>query len=299
MISRFEFFITETFHSLRRHPAMAFAASVCVAAAMFVAGMVGLALLNADFAVRKTMERVDMVVFFQPETPRKEAWAAFKQIKEMDGVLLATFVPREKSPFWLDMRQKHPELVKDLARNPLPDVVKVQPTDVSAIAGLAEEIRGWSEVEKVNEPKEETTALETMRQGVNRIGLISGLVLALLSLIIIHHTIELTLYARRKEIHIMSLVGATPITVALPFLAEGIIYGLLGSAAALGTLIACYDMLKNFVQHQYNVPLFYDQQIFTRGATAIAVAGMALGLVGSLASVIKYLRRPRSKMTNA
>ena len=299
MISRFEFFITETFLSLRRHPAMAFAASVCIAAAMFMVGTVGLVLRNADFAVRKTMEKVDFIAYFHPETTRQEAWADYKRIQLMEGVSYATFIPKDKSPFWQEMVQKNPELVKDLAHNPLPDSVTVHPTDVSAIPALAEQVRGLAEVDKVNEPKEVSHALETMLQGVNRIGFIAGIVLALLSLIIIHHTIELTLYARRKEIHIMSLVGATPITVALPFLAEGIIYGLLGSAAAIGALLICYRMLGDFVQQQYDKQLFSDPLVLTHGAVGIGIAGMALGLVGSLASVIKYLRRPSSRTTNA
>jgi len=299
MISQLEFFATETFISLRRHPAMAFAASICVASALFVAGFVGLALLNTGFAVNTALNRVRFNVYFSPESNRQEAWSAYKRITKLDGVASATFIPKEKSPFWLEMRKEHPELVRDLGHNPLPDCVVIKATDVSMIPSLDEELKGWSEIHEVQVPKEVTGNLESMRAAVNRIGLIVGIVLAALSLTIIHHTIELTLYARRKEIHIMSLVGATPITVATPFLLEGILYGLMGGGVAIGGLYLLYRMLIDYVNTLYKIQLYYDQTIFTHGMVAMLVAGAGLGLFGSLASILKYLHRPRSKMTNA
>jgi cell division transport system permease protein len=126
-----------------------------------------------------------------------------------------------------------------------------------------------------------------------------GGILLLLSLVIIHHTIELTLYARRKEIHIMSLVGASPTTVALPFLLEGVIYGIFGGGMAFGFLTLLYNFFVVLMKNEYNAHMLQDPQLLTRGTAAILIAGVGLGVIGSTASIVKYLRRPRSRVTNA
>jgi cell division transport system permease protein len=135
--------------------------------------------------------------------------------------------------------------------------------------------------------------------GVSRIGAIAGIILAILSLVIIHHTIELTLYARRREIFIMSLVGATPATIAMPFVLEGIVYGLVGAGVALGCVYALYGYVADNLLRTINAHLLAGSAVLYQGLAILLAGGLALGLFGSLVSVIKYLNRPRSKVTNA
>lgn len=297
MLSRIEFLISETFISLRRHPAMAFAAVICIAASLFVSGIVGLVILNADHTVDNALGRVRFKVFFQTETSRQEAWVAYKDIAEMPGVATAEFVAKEKA--WDALKKKDHELAALVQRNPYPDSVTVKPVDVNALPALKKEISSWPEVHSVRSDTKVSRFLETARVAVNHGGAIVGVILAILSLVIIHHTIELTLYARRKEIFIMSLVGATPDTVAMPFLLEGIVYGLLGGGIAAGTLFVLYRFTVMYTSQTYHTHLLTGSIELTHGVYALLIAGAVLGLLGSVVSVVKYLHRPRSKTTNA
>lgn len=297
MFSRIEFLITETFLSLRRHPGMAFAAVACVAAALFVSGIVGLVVLFADNLVNQTMDRVRMAVYFTPETTREESLTAYGQIQQVPGVKAAEFISKEEA--WKQLARDKPDFARLIGHNPYPDKVVIQLVDVSNAQTIAEGIQGWAGVSKVVQANEVTGFLEKCRDGIKRFGPMIGILLALISLVIIHHTIELTLYARRKEIFIMSLVGATPSTVALPFLLEGMLYGLIGGVISLGALVLFYDFVAMWVRTNFNAHLAADPLLSHNGIPALLVAGMALGLLGSIASVTKYLHRPRSKMTNA
>jgi len=296
MLSRIEFLVTETFISLRRHPAMASAAIICVAAALFVSGIVGLAILNANDMVTTGLSRVRFVIFFHTDTKRDEAQDAADRIAHMPGVASVEFVTKEDG--WKKMLEKDPDLEKFIT-NPLPDSVVVKAADVATIPSLETEIKKMSEVDTHSDAPEISTFLLSAGRGVRGFGTILGIVLGLISLVIIHHTIDLTLYARRKEIQIMSLVGATPATVAMPFLLEGIVYGLIGGVIAIGGLYLLYQYMTASVMQQFGFPLLALSSIFNSGVLTILGVGAALGLFGSLASVLKYLNRPRSKVTNA
>ena len=276
---------------------MAFAAITCVAAALFVAGLVGLGILNARFAVHTAIDQVRFDVFFHPETTRDEARAAYRRIETLPDVASAEFVTREEG--WRRELKKAPDLAGLIGKNPLPDKVVVKPTNLRAIPELARQLEKWPEVEIVKHVPKVSDVLENFNSGVNNVGTIVGIILAVLSLVIIHHTIELTLYARRREIFIMSLVGATPTTIAMPFLLEGMVYGLIGAAVATGSIVVLYQYLSNSMLQTYNTRLFSESSMMWHGVVILLAGGVILGLFGSLMSVLKYLNSPRSKTTNA
>lgn len=292
MLSRLEFFITETFISMRRHPAMAFAASVCIAATLFVAGLIGLIVLNVNYATDKTLSQVRFHVYYHTEVKRGEAWASFRRIQRLPGVASAEFIPKEIP--WAAQQDMH----SFLPGNPYPDHVIVQATSLEEIEPLKNEIRTWEEVHKVQTP-EFIPTLINLTHAITKSGVIVGIILLALSLVIIHHTIELTLYARRREMFIMSLVGATPGTIALPFLLEGIVYGLLGAGVSLGVLLPLYQVAIKQMSANFQFSLANGGPAMTAGILTVVIAGAALGFIGSVISVLKYLRSPRSRLTNA
>ncbi|MHB0938388.1 MAG: cell division protein FtsX [Armatimonadota bacterium] len=298
-MSRFIFFITETVTSFRRHPTMAFAAITCVAAALFAVGLVGLSMLNIHHAVKSAEGKVRFKVFYRKDATRDEALRTNERIQLLSNVESVEFVSKETA--WAQMTEGRGmnDLPMLIEKNPLPDGSVVKPRDIRNIPALVAVIEKWPGVEKVRYVEQVSTALENISAGLGRVGLIAGIILAVLSLVIIHHTIELTLYARRREIFIMSLVGATPATIAMPFLLEGIAYGLVGAGVALGFVSALYKYVSNSLLQSFNAHLLDDPAVLTQGVIALLIGGLVLGLFGSLVSVIKFLNRPRSKVTNA
>ena len=298
MISRLEFFISETIMSIRRHPAMAFAAAICVAAALFVAGMVGLVVINASSAVDNAINRVRFSVYCKTTLKDDEVQKLLQYIRSMSKVESAVLVTKAEA--WDKEMKEHPDWKVSLGDdNPYPDRIDVKPKLLTQMPALEKEMKGWPQVSSVGNDSELENVLVKARDFVSRIGLIIGFILVILSLVIIHHTIELTLYARRKEINIMSLVGATPTTVAMPFLLEGMIYGLLGALIALGMLSPMYGFLVKTVKLNLNANLLSNSAFLVQGATVIIIAGVCLGLIGSLLSIGKFLRNPRSRITNS
>jgi cell division transport system permease protein len=171
--------------------------------------------------------------------------------------------------------------------------LEARPWTVAEVRALADRLAaspGVVDVRYGQDDVERVTAL----LGVTRVSaFVLGLALCFATILIIYNTIRLTLYARRDEIEIMSLVGATASFVRAPFVLEGAIQGLLGGAAAVAALLAVEEALLVGLERALS---------FARGAGVelelvpppylfgLVLAGCALGVVGSLLAVGKFLR---------
>jgi len=278
---------------------MAFAAFTCIAATLFVGGIMGLAFMNAKLVVSRQLERVRFNVYFRPPTPRSETVALYNRIKTMPLVEDAQFKPKEVE--WAKLTKESPRLtIGEMEnKNPYPDVVSVKARLVADIPALKAEISAWPEVHLVQVQDDVNTVLQNAQNITSRVGTVLGVILLLLSLVIVHHTIELTLYARRKEVDIMSLVGASPAIVALPFVLEGALYGIIGGGIAFAGLAIIYRMFTNMLMSKFGEDLWQTTHMLRQSACYLILAGVILGVIGSSLSVTKYMRRPRSKTTNA
>lgn len=297
MFSRIEFIIAETFQGIRRHLDMAFAAVACVIATMLIIGMVALLQVNAKYLIENTIDRVRFMVYFQPETSREEAQEICGRIEKMRNVASVEFIPKEDA--WENYKKKYDGLDKLLGRNPLPDAVSVKPVEIGEIESVKAVIEALPEIDRVQQDQDVSNFLVAARNNIQTAGWMLGLLLALLAFVIIHHSIELTIVARRKEVVIMMMVGATPATVGLPFIIEGLIYGCIGSVLAVMALKGYYGMIAQKMLQTTAVHLWNDSIGIFNGSLLLIICGTILGFIASMAAVIKFLIKPKSKITNA
>ncbi len=297
MFSRIEFIIAETFQGIRRHFDMAFAAVACVIATMLIIGMVALLQINAKYLIDNTINRVRFMVYFQPETSRDEAKEICSRIEKMNNVAGVEFIPKEEA--WENYKNKFDGLDKLLGRNPLPDAASVKPVNIEFIDNIKTAIEGLPEVDRVQQDQDVSNFLVAARNNMQTAGWMLGLLLALLAFVIIHHSIELTIVARRKEVVIMMMVGATPSTVGLPFIIEGLIYGFIGSILAVAALRGYYGMIAQKMLQTTAVHLWNDSLGIFNGSLLLIICGTTLGFIASMAAVVKFLIKPKSKVTNS
>ncbi len=297
MFSRIEFIIAETFQGIRRHLDMAFAAVACVIATMLIIGMVGLLQINAKYLIENTINRVRFMVYFYPETSRDKAMELSDRIGKLNSVESVEFIPKEDA--WDNYKKKFEGLDKLLGKNPLPDAVSVKPSNIENIESIKAIIEAMPEVARVQRDQDVSNFLIAARSNMQTAGVMLGILLALLAFVIIHHSIELTIVARRKEVVIMMMVGATPATVGLPFIIEGLIYGFIGSILAVVALKGYYAMLAQKILQSTNAHLWNDSLGIFNGGLVLIICGTILGFIASMAAVVKFLIKPKSKITNA
>ncbi len=188
-----------------------------------------------------------------------------------------------------DIFADQPELVESVEPETLPASFRVVPTDPELTSTLAAQFQGRPGVDEV------LTAQEQVRRMLRAISWIRGLFFAISgillasSLFLIVNTIRLATFARRREIQIMKLVGATNWFIRIPFMLEGLIQGATGAGLAFGAVYILQRILSDLVTRSEGI--FQSFFITTGDAIGIGLLVLAIGgLVGVIGSAIGLRR---------
>jgi cell division transport system permease protein len=259
MFDRVSFLVHEALQNLRRHPFMTFSAVSVVAIALTMMGGIGFLYIETKRYAESLPGRFDMYVVLKEGTALKDISETAQVIRGLPGVGSVNWIPRDKA--WARERQLNPKFTEGI-ENPLPDAYKVKLTDLNRSDAVAAAIRQLPAIDPedgLRYAKDEQQAVSGMLNILQWLGSF-GTLLFVVAGILIYNTIRLAAIARRVEVRIMRLVGASRVTVATPFMLEGMMEG-----AAGGFLSAMF--------------LWGAQRLFTREfgsmMTADALAGLS------------------------
>ncbi len=191
-----------------------------------------------------------------------------------------------------DMFSENPALVEEVDPAAMPASVRVELVDNEShtvVVSRLGSVPGIDEVDEASDAVEDT--LEASRL-LNTGGIVLGIALGLSAVVMISNTVRMAIYARREEIGIMKLVGASNWFVRTPFLLEGLIEGLVGGALAV---LAGWFGYRWFISNlelgiiETEVP---DSFLISRGLVVLAFGALA-GAVGSLVGLRRYLQESK------
>ena len=275
----------EALTASRRAPLLSALGVVTIAFSLFAFGLFGLVAINIRKALDQVEERVEVRAFVSDSTDIESVAAAMKDIGEFPEVLRVDYVSKEKA---LERARKEMgEFVDVFEAGVLPASIEVHlrpgmrsPTSVRSVA---DRMKTYSFIDDVRYGEEWVEKLYRLRNIATVAGIALGVAFAAVAIIIIGATIRMTVLARAKEISIMRLVGATDMFIRLPFLIDGLVKGVLG-----GLLALVFVWVANRVVNEYFMEtIFFDRQLVFLGV----VGGAVMGVLGSLVSVGRHLRR--------
>jgi cell division transport system permease protein len=198
-----------------------------------------------------------------------------------------TFVPKEEA---LKIMQKRlPQLNKGLAYNPYPDAYEIRPTKGEYINDIRAQLRPIpAGVDRINDGG--TTSHRVLKVGgiISVVCLIGVLLLLIASTLLIANTIRLSIFARRREIEVMKLVGATNWFVRGPFMVEGLICGLAGSIAAVVLLVIGKSVVLPSIGLHHSKDA--HALAFELNALILIGIGLALGVSGTGLTLRRFLQ---------
>lgn len=280
--------VREALLAFRRAPLLSALSVTTIAFSLFVLGLFGLVAVNLRQALRGVAERVEIVAYVLPGTQIETVTLAEQDIEAFPEVLSADYVP-EDSALARARRElvEFRDLLREMERNPLPSSieVKLKPgyQDAAHVNAVAERLRSFSFVDDVRYGRDWVEKLDRLRGLAAAVGLVVGAAFAVVAVIIIGTTIRMAVLQRSREIAIMRLVGATDGFIRRPFLLQGALKGLLGGLVAVGLSYVAYVFINRFL---------IASSFFTAlQALAVVVFGTVIGLMGSLLSVGRHLRR--------
>ncbi len=288
-MTRLRMVIAEAMRSLRASMSTTVAASMTVLVAMLVLGTtIGLGTWVLSYSNHIKKQLLVKVYFRNDATPKQiNAIGARFDPKVNDKVESITFVPKAQA--LKIMQRRLPDLNKDLVYNPYPDAYEIKPAKGDYLNDIRAELTPKPPgVDRINDGG--TTSRRVLKVGgiISIVCLVGVILLLIASMLLIANTIRLSIFARRREIEVMKLVGATNWFVRGPFMVEGLLCGLGGSFAAVLLLIVGKGVILPAIGLGHSKDA--HAMAFELNALILVGIGLALGVSGTGLTLRRFLR---------
>ncbi len=294
--AKLQYFVRTALGSLVRAPFVHLIAIASLALALVGYGSARIAQARLVGMMKSFGGQAELVVYLHDGQPPDKLDALAQALAERahgEATLVSPRTALQRLAAELD----EPALLgADLGDNPLPWSVELKlpvgERDPSRLKGLADQVRALPFVRGVDFGQEAVEALAQIEQALRLAGLFAFALVFLTAVIVVSATLQLAIFARKDEIEIQKLVGATDLFVRLPFLIEGMLQGAIASVLALGALKLAGRALAQGALR--NVGLLIAEPGFVVDWRRLALEclgiGLALGLVGSFIAVRRFLK---------
>jgi len=286
-----EFQLGELFCNLRRNGLLTLAATMTVMFSLALFGVFMLVNLNVQEVLGQQARLAQISAFLKHDLSDEELASIRKQIEAIPGVAAVEYVSSQAGFERLRKTLNLDMLNQFEGESRLPAKFAVRPVDPEQIDQVAKQLRGIKGVEDLQYGAPIVAKLNELVRQARRIGWIALGLFGLATCAVISNAIRLTIYARRREIRIMQLVGATDGFVRAPFLLEGLFHGVVGAALAVGVSALLYDLFRNFSQVVNPwLKLVGFESLMPGFALGLMGLGMLIGAGSSLLSMHRFLR---------
>lgn len=279
--------LREAIRAFRRSPLLTGLSAGMIALSLFLVGLFGLAAYNIRRVLERVESRVEVVAYLRDDAIPEMVTQAQEQIEAYPEVREVRYISRQAA--LLKARRDMPEfedVFGDLESNPLPASIEVmlKPNQggAAAVERVAVRIREYPFVDDVRYGSEWLDKVFLLRRVAGTATAVLGASFAIVASLIIATAIRMAIYARRDEISIMRLVGATEGFIRQPFLLEGLLTGLGGGIVAVAATWTVYSMISRSIFQLEWLPVSW-----TAGGVG---AGALVGILASGIAVRRHLR---------
>ena len=302
-MSSFIYFIKEALRGFARNLSTTLGSIITIFLSLFVIGvfLVGAAVI--ENVVSSVESEVTITAYLSDDVSDSQVSSLTSEIKGIDGVSGVSYVSKDQALENFRAMSSNPEIVDQLdGANPLPASLTIELSDPQMVESVAGQIVENSTFKKAcDEPSNPADSLKYGQKTVERlfqltsyvryIGLALIVLLNIIAMVFINNTIRLAILARRKEIAIMRLVGASNGFIRGPFLMEGAMHAIIGSLLAIGSIELIRRVALPKVQSALTfLPMDVAGQTYAFIYIGLLVAGLVIGLIGSAFAMRRYLK---------
>jgi cell division transport system permease protein len=290
---RFGYFFSETFTNLKRNFLMTIAAVSTVAISLLLLGGVQILSMAVDNMTVTWEAQVEIAIFLRDDITEGELDALTTEVSEMGEVENVSYVSKDAAyEDYKEMYRAHPEFWQTLPRDALPASLRVSLHDANDTEPVALRMTGAPGVADVEFGGQFIKTLLRVNSLLRAITFGMSIILMAAAAALIANTIRLGIYARREEIGIMKLVGATNWFIRIPFMLEGIFAALVGAIVSgliiVGTNALIFSRVGEAITFLENVFTFSTSEILGVLALLLGV-GVLVGLIGSGLALRRFL----------
>lgn len=297
-ISTLFYLIKQGMKNIYRNKMFSLASIATMTACIFLFGLFFSLVTNFRHIVKVAEEGVGVTVFFNEGLSESEIQELGKKIEKRDEVMQITFVSAEEA--WEEYQQvyfkEHPELADGFKDdNPLANSAhyEIFLKSVEKQDSLVDYLTSLEGVRRVNHSDVVANTLTDVNMIVAYVSVAIIIILLAVAIFLIGNTITVGIAVRKEEIAIMKLIGATDIFVRAPFVIEGAVIGLVGSAIPLVIIYILYNKVIQFMAEKFSIlslEFLPVDNIFRYLLPVSLAIGLGVGLFGSLTTIRKHLR---------
>ena len=286
--------IRDALKSVVRNFSLSFASIMCTTITLILVAVAVVAAANVNNATKLIEDELTIVTYLKKDVTEEQIDNIKSEISSYKNVEEVTF--KSKDEWKLEMSEyddSFKTVLDYLDENPLMDSFVLKVNDVKKLSETSEYIKAINGVDTVKYGEGMVEQVISVFDIVQKIVVVVVIALVVVTSFLISNTIKLTIFSRRNEIEIMRLVGASNITIKLPFLFEGFIIGLIGSIIPVCITIYGYVILYSRMHGKLlsNMIMLIKPYPFVFWVSLIVVAiGALVGMYGSIKAVRKYLK---------
>ena len=298
------YFIREAFKGLARHMSTTVGSIITIFLSLLIIGVSAIAGTIVQNIMNSIEDEVSITAYVSDDADEASIQAMEEWIGGLEGVRNVTFTNKDQAleDFKASMSSS-PEIINQLdGENPLPASINVELSDPQLVSDVAASIQASEDFVAIcDNPDDPSDSLKYGQKTVDRlfsltntvryIGYALIVLLVVIAFIFINNTVRLAILARRREISIMRLVGASNGFIRGPFLMEGALHALIGAVLA----IVCLELLRNFALPMLTnalmwLPITVAGSTYVMVYVGLLVAGLLIGVIGAFFAMRRYLK---------
>jgi cell division transport system permease protein len=260
---------------------------------LLLLGVFAILTVHASRFIEAIRSKVELEAFLQEPLSRQEIADLQARVTGLEGVAAVTYISKEEAA-----RIFKEEFGEDIHRvldfNPLPPSFKISLRDGYKTAARTREVYdrivALKGIDNVIYRKELLELIDRQTASANNLALGLGVLVSLSAIFLVSNTIRLAIYAKRRLIRTMELVGATAGFIRLPFLIEGVMQGLAGGIVAAAVLYLLLEYAARLVASEFPAYITMELPFYA----LVVAAGVILGLLGSIISIVRFMRSART-----
>ena len=296
-MKRFVYLLREALTSLRTNRTSTLVGVLTTGFTITSFGIFLLLYLNVQKVVGTLQDHIQLIIYLEDDFSPEEKTQLEQWLKQEPTVEDLSFISKKQA--LEDFHDQFPGesfLLDGIGGNPLPAsfIATLSPNSNSAtvVSNLATQVQELPGVERVRYSREWVERLTLFVSYLELGAVIIGLILCLASVTIISNTVRLAFHVRREEIEILRLIGATGTFIAIPYVIEGAILGIVGGALSVGLLRGMFEVFQQKIAGLGLIGGFPSGLEFfpVQTSLTLVIAGMVLGCSASILSVYSWIR---------
>ena len=295
------YFLKQSLQGFARNLSTTLGSIITIFLSLFIIGLFLMGGAVIQTIVESVENEVSITAYVADEASESDIAAAQDYIRGLDGVASVSFTTKDQALEKFREMSSNAAIVDELGGNPLPASIDIELSDPQKVEEVAQQIESSDQFKKVADEDNPSDSLKYGQRTVERlfsvtnyiryIGLALIVLLVFIALVFINNTIRLAIMARRKEIAIMRLVGASNGFIRGPFLMEGALHAIIGAALAIVSI----ELIRNLALPRLQaslafLPIDVAPNTFLFIYLILLVAGLIIGLIGSMLAMRRYLK---------